>query len=210
MKIPINNIVNYILFQTKKYNFDESHALNHALDVLSFSKRIFDHEVINYPYLKKQQNIIFTSALVHDICDSKYRNEKESIIELKTFLIQNKYSDLDTNTIIDIISKMSYHKIKQNGFPDLGEYQKAFHIVRESDLLAAYDFNRTILYGIYKQNLNYKTSFKKSKQLYEKRMDKHISDNLFTTIYGIERAKILNNEAKEYISNIENLINNNT
>ena len=210
MKIPINNIVNYILFQTKKYNFDESHALNHALDVLSFSKKIFDHEVINYPYLKKQQNIIFTSALVHDICDSKYRNENESIVELKTFLIQNKYSEPDTNIIIDIISKMSYHKIKQDGFPDLGQYQKAFHIVRESDLLAAYDFNRAVLYGIYKQNLNYKTSFKKSKQLYENRMDKHISDNLFTTKYGLERAKILNNEAKEYISNIEHLIDNNT
>ena len=29
---------------------------------------------------------------------------------------------------------MSYSKVKKSGFPDMNEFQTAYHIVRESDL----------------------------------------------------------------------------
>ena len=43
--------------------------------------------------------------------------------------------------IFQIITTMSYSTVKKNGFPSLNEYQLAYHIVREADLLAAYDID---------------------------------------------------------------------
>ena len=37
----------------------------------------------------------------------------------------------------------------KNGFPDMGEYQTAYNIVREADLLCAYDFDRCMIYQMY-------------------------------------------------------------
>ena len=79
MKIPINNIVQFILLQCKQQNIDESHALHHALNVLDFSKKIYNAEVVNYPILAKQDHIIYTSALLHDMCDSKYNENVYSL-----------------------------------------------------------------------------------------------------------------------------------
>jgi hypothetical protein len=46
-----------------------------------------------------------------------------------------------------IISKMSYSKVKSNGFPCIGPFQTAYNIVREADLLSDYDFYRCIIYN---------------------------------------------------------------
>lgn len=204
MRIPINNIINFVLLQSNKYNIDESHSLNHALSVLSFSKNIYNEEVKIKPVLKSQRHIIFTSALIHDTCDSKYIDDHTSISNITTFLNENMYSQCDIDIILKIIQKMSYHKIKKDGFPDINEYNDAFHIVREADLLAAYEFNRAVLYGIHKMSLNYKDSFVRSKELYFNRMDKHIDDGLFLTSYGKKYADFLN---KIEINNINMLTN---
>lgn len=210
MRIPINNIVSFILLQSSKYNIDESHSLNHALSVLNYSKYIFNEEVIKYPFLKNQKHIIYTSALIHDTCDSKYSNEEDSINNIKTFLSNNKYTNSDQDAIIKIITEMSYHKIKKKGFPKLIDYENAFHIVREADLLAAYEFNRAVLYGVYKLNLDYTESFSRSKELYFNRMDKQISDNLFLTIYGKKYANQLNEMEKKNINIIDDFVKNDT
>ena len=52
------------------------------------------------------------------------------------------------DVIGDIIGSMSYSKVKKNGFPELGDYQTEYNIVREADLLAAYDIDRAIIYRI--------------------------------------------------------------
>lgn len=210
MRIPINNIINFVLMQTKKYNIDESHSLNHALSVLNYSKYIYNEEVIKYPFLQNQRHIIYTSALIHDTCDSKYTNDANSINNIKTFLSNNEYTKNDQNAIIKIITEMSYHKIKKNGFPKLTDNENAFHIVREADLLAGYEFNRAVLYGIYKLSVNYTESFSRSKELYFNRMDKQLKDNLFTTEYGKKRAKELNEMEKNNINIIDDFIKNDT
>lgn len=202
----MNSIISFIMTQTAKYNIDESHSLNHALNVLDYSKKIYDDEVILHPKLENQQHIIYTSALIHDTCDSKYMNEKSSIDEITTFLDANSYSHCDIENIINIITSMSYHKIKQNGFPSLADCQEAFHIVREADLLASFDFNRAILYALHRQNLSYIDSFYESKNLYYNRMDKLVDDNLFLTSFGKQEALVLGDKAKKDIENIENII----
>lgn len=206
MRIPFNSIIQFVAHQCTKYNIDESHSLNHAMCVLNYSKQIYDTEVKIAPYLHDQKHLIYTSALLHDTCDSKYTDEIGSINEIKNFLYKNDYSYNDTDVIIDIITKMSYHKIKKNGFPELNEYTRAFHVVREADLLAGYDFNRALLYGMNMMDMDFENSFYKSKDLFYKRMDKHISDNLFTTKFAINHAKDFCEKEKNNILVYENLI----
>ena len=86
--------------------------------------------------------------------------ERSSIEQqIKTVLsnFDEKCNDLNykkekIDVIGDIIGTMSYSKIKKNGFPDLGEYQNEFNVVREADLLAAYDIDRAIIYNMTKSN----------------------------------------------------------
>ena len=66
-------------------------TVNEAI-VLDYSKQIYNAEVVNYPILMKQQHIIYTSALLHDMCDSKYNeNTYKSINTIQDFLFDNKY-----------------------------------------------------------------------------------------------------------------------
>lgn len=206
MRIPFNSIIQFVVHQCTKYNIDESHSLNHAMCVLNYSKQIYDKEVKITPYLYDHKHLIYTSALLHDTCDSKYTDEINSIYEIKDFLCDNNYTDNDTNVIIDIVTKMSYHKIKKTGFPDLKNYTRAFHVVREADLLAGYDFNRALLYGMNMMDMDFEKSFHESKKLFYDRMDKHISDGLFTTQFAIEHANSYCNKEKLNILVYENLI----
>jgi hypothetical protein len=87
---------------------------------------------------------------------------------------------------------MSYSKIKKNGFPELGNYQNEFNIVREADLLAAYDIDRAIIYNMTKSKNNFESAFINSKLLYYDRMAKHHDDQLFTFNYTKSEGYKLN------------------
>lgn len=207
MKIPLSKICTFINNMCFKYNIDESHGLKHAMDVYKFSRNIVLYESSKYPELLLQQPIIYTAALLHDTCDKKYMDENEGIENIKQFLYSTKeYEPSDTDIILKIIKTMSYSKVKKNGYPKLGEYQNAYHIVRESDLLAAYDFDRGLLYTMNSNNLNYKNAFPIAKDLYEVRMAKHIDDGLIVTNYGKIKAKELLEENIKNIKQIENVL----
>lgn len=207
MRIPFNNIINFVLLQCNKMNIDESHSLNHALDVLNVSKQIYNEEVADNPHILSQKHIIYTSALIHDTCDSKYCDEQKAKQDITTFLQENSYTEKDTEAIMNVITSMSYHKIKQYGFPNLGEYQCAFNVVREADLLTGYDLNRALLYGIHVQDHSFTGSFIESKQLYEMRMKLLIDDGHFITKYGIRMAPIKNEMMVKDMKNLEDMIN---
>jgi len=113
----------------------------------------------------------------------------------------------EISTTKKIISTMSYSTVKKNGFPDLGIYQNAYNIVREADLLAAYDFDRTMIYQIKRNNNNLEEAFENSQQLFENRVLKHIDDNLITTDYGITKAVLLQFQATKRIVAWKNLLN---
>lgn len=190
-----------------KYKIDESHGMKHALDVYKHCMKNVMSESIQYPDLLNQQPIIYTAALLHDTCDKKYMDENEGIQEISEFLTNTKsYNNIEKNVIVEIIQTMSYSKVKKNGFPNLGEYQMAYHIVREADLLAAYDFDRGLIYTMHNYDVDYKTAFYMAKELYEKRMAKHVEDKLITTEYGINQASFLLNENMKNIHNIESML----
>ena len=169
--IPIINCAfKYVIRTSKLYNFDESHALKHSMDVYNFANKIYESEKELNPFLENQKEIIYVSAIIHDMCDKKYMSEIDGIKMIKIYL-SNYISLQNINIISDIILTMSYSKVKLNGYPDIGEYQLAYHIVREADLLSSYDINRSIIYSMYKENNNdYDKALQSSIDLFDTRI----------------------------------------
>jgi hypothetical protein len=164
------------------------------MDVLYNAHKIYQSEVPMNPTLLQQENIILTSAALHDMCDKKYMNEYEGIKLIENFL-QDKMNNEEIDVTKKIISTMSYSTVKKNGFPSLGIYQHAYHIVREADLLSAYDFDRCMIYTMHKKQSNFEDSFLDSYNLFQNRVLRHNTDGLLLTDYSIRKSQILENKA---------------
>lgn len=197
----INFAFHYVIQTSKHFNIDESHALRHSMEVYQFAKNIYDSQVELNPYLEPQKEIILCSAILHDMCDKKYMNEKEGIDKMNLFM--KDYIPPDKLNIINkIITTMSYSTVKKNGYPELGEYNIAYHIVREADLLAAYDVERCIIYQMMCKNDDYITSVLSAKYLFEQRIFQYLNDGLFTLEYSKRRAQLLHDQATEKMKDI--------
>jgi hypothetical protein len=191
----INHCFNYVIQTSKIYNIDESHSLKHSMEVYKYSNIILDNEIINNPYLENQKHIIFSAAIGHDMCDKKYMDEKVGIENYKCYL-KNHMNENDLYIMGRIIETMSYSKVKVNGFPnDMSDYSLAYHIVRESDLLASYDLDRCIIYAMHKNNEDYTTAVNNALKLFDNRIFLMRSDNLFITDYSKKESFKLHNQA---------------
>jgi HD superfamily phosphodiesterase len=175
------------------------------MDVLHFAHEIYEYESIKNTHLLNQQKIIYIAAVLHDICDKKYIKEEEGIKEINDFL-SDKIDSNDIKIVNDIITTMSYSKVKLNGYPDLGDYQLAYHIVREADLLAAYDFDRCMIYHLNKSNGNLEDAYLNASLLFENRVFKHLDDKLFVTNYSKRKCCQLEYKAKIKMSNWKRLL----
>ena len=182
MKI-FNDLCRFVLLTSSKYNIDESHDISHSMNVLHFAHNIYEQELYIHPGLEEHKNIVYYASTLHDMCDKKYMDEKVGLNEIENYL-DEKITKEETDAILSIISTMSYSKVKKDGYPDLGIYQKAYHVVREADLLSAYDFDRCIIYDIKVKKNPFETSFYHAEQLFNNRVLKHGEDNLFTTEYA--------------------------
>lgn len=183
----INRGFKYVIDTSNIYKIDESHALKHSMEVYGFARKIYESELIQNPYLEEQKSIIYMAAIGHDMCDKKYMDENKGVERYKFFLSDNMKHD-DIEIIGKIIETMSYSKVKVNGYPNLENFQLAYHIVREADLLSAYDIDRCIIYGMYVEKLDYDKALKRAIELFESRVLTYRSDNLFTTQYSKEEA----------------------
>jgi HD superfamily phosphodiesterase len=182
-----------VIHYTKKYNIDESHALKHSIEVARFAHRIYESEVDKNPQLVAQKNIIIASAILHDMCDRKYvSSELTAICDICEFM-KGALTEDELNIVVSIITTMSYSKVKQKGYPDLGEYQLAFHIVREADLLAAYDIDRCVMYGMLVENLAFTESVARANMLFKERVMKYREDGLFITDWSKAKSLELHN-----------------
>lgn len=207
MRLPLSKICSFINHMCSTYRIDESHGLKHALDVYKYCRILVDHQIISHPQLLEQQNIIYTAALLHDTCDKKYMHEDLGITYIKCFLEDTKcYQTHENDIILQIIQTMSYSKVQAQGYPELGNYQQAYHIVREADLLAAYDFDRCLVFTMHHYKVDYKTAFAIAKELYDKRMAKHVDHGLITSEKGLSLASSLLDENIKQIAYIEALL----
>ena len=206
MTIPYNLIYDFIVKRCIDLKIDESHAVKHSMDVLKYSQKILEDEIKINKKLEENKKIIYTAAMLHDMCDNKYMDEKKGLNDISIFLESIDYLKDDIDIIIKIISTMSYSKVKKYGFPNLDIYQDSYHIVREADLLAGYDIERCIVYGIIGRNMNYLESYNATKELYSKRMAKQLDDNLFKTKFGLKEAKKLDEENRLRLEELQILL----
>ena len=198
----MNHAFHYVVQTSQKYNIDESHALKHSMDVLHFSNQIYQNELMLNPLLNSQKEIIFVSSILHDMCDKKYMNEQFGIQEMCAYM-QNYVEEPKLNVVSEIISTMSYSKVKKYGYPELGMYQNAYHIVREADLLAAYDLDRCIIYQMMHEKYSYTESLQVAIDLFHTRILRYIEDDLFVTDYSKKKAAELHIKALKDIENIK-------
>jgi hypothetical protein len=157
------------------------------MDVLLHANQNYELLLHDFPDLKNQKNVIITSSILHDMCDKKYLNEKDGLSEIEIFL-KNKLNDEELYFTKEIISTMSYSTIKKNGFPNLGHYQLAYHIVREADLLSSYNFDRALIYNLHKskegKHSNLKKAYDNALNVFHNRVFNYNKDNLLLTKYA--------------------------
>jgi hypothetical protein len=189
---------------SQQFSIDESHALRHSMDVFHFANNIYESEIYVNPFLKEQKNVIMCSAILHDMCDKKYIDEKTGINEMNNFM-QNYIDHDDLNVINKIISSMSYSTVKKNGYPNLGNYNLAYHIVREADLLAGYDMERCIIYQMYQHCDSYIDSLDRANNLFQSRILRYIEEELFVTDYSKNMSQILHDNAIKKIDDINKI-----
>ena len=201
----INHGFRYVIDTSNDYKIDESHSLKHSMEVYGFAKRIYENEIKNNLQLEKQREIIYMAAIGHDMCDKKYMDEKEGILRYKNYLTSYMSSD-DLEIMGKIIETMSYSKVKANGYPNLGEYQLAYHIVREADLLAAYDIDRCVMYSIHKEKLEYSEGLNRAIELFDNRVFRMRQDRLFITKHSRNESLKLHKKAKRDVESLKNIL----
>jgi hypothetical protein len=171
---------------SSKYNIDSSHSEKHSMDVLRFADENYQSQLEKCPYLEKQVNVIYTASVLHDMCDKKYMKQEQGIQEIEDFL-KYSFKPEELHYTKQIIETMSYSTVKKNGYPDLGIYQQAYHIVREADLLASYDFDRSIIYHMNKGN-TLTESYNNSLKLFNERMFNYNRDKLLLSEYALQKS----------------------
>ena len=215
----ISKLLHFVIITSQKYGIDDSHSLKHSMDVLHFTHNIYESEVKHNSILANQDRIVYISAIIHDMCDKKYMNEKRGIREIGDFLekemgIEKRREDPEFDVLKDneitaikqIISTMSYSTVKKNGFPFLGPYQNAYHIVREADLLAAYDFDRCLTYHMNMRGSNIHVAFDDALELFENRVLKHNDHGLFLSSYAKTHSEILHIQAVDRMNTWRNIL----
>ncbi len=127
--------IEFVKNQTVGY--DESHDISHAIRVASTALEI--HNSMEKFLLLNSRNIVYLSAMVHDIVDYKYNNEEECQRKGK-FIEQHlhKYlTDEEITIVFAIINNISFSKEKAGKTIDLGKYQVLRDIVSDADKLDA-------------------------------------------------------------------------
>jgi len=196
--IVVNGSFKIVKQLSVEFQIDESHALKHSIEVFNFAKRIYNSELDKNPYLQNQYNIIVAAAILHDMCDHKYISEEQGIDKIRKLAIIFLTSE-EIDIIVQIITSMSYSKVKKYGYPDLGDFQTAYNIVREADLLAAYDIHRCILYSMYKSDKCYTDAVVIANNLFNIRVLNYRKERLFVTDCSKRLSKYLHYKAlKQY------------
>jgi hypothetical protein len=153
------------------------------MDVLHFAHENYLSQLDMFPYLEEQTNVIYSAAILHDMCDKKYMNQDEGVKEIEYFL-KDKLTKEEIYYTKRIMETMSYSTVKRHGYPRrMGQYEMAYHVVREADLLSSYDFDRSMIYHMNKGN-NLVTSYYNALDLFYTRVFNYNTDKLLISDYS--------------------------
>ena len=184
MKDSMHFVKNY----SSMKNIDKSHNEHHSLEVLYWSSDIMMNS--NRRFTNDECIIISESCILHDMMDWKYDGEKKDV---EDYLL-NKHPKEKVEIILKIMDTMSYSKTFINNtvlFPELFDYNDAYHVVREADLLSSYNVARMIEYRLAQEMPDHLLK-KDVLEFYENRVARLIDNCLFINKQSIKRASLLN------------------
>lgn len=203
LKDKLDQIFQFVVKTCAEFSIDESHGLKHSIDVVRYSEQIYQVELVFNPELKSKHQVILFSAALHDMCDHKYLDQKVGLERITKLLGMDLKLDTQTiNLICKIISTMSYSKIKTDGFAQFDDLidQLTYNIVREADLLTAYDFDRSVVYSMANKKNTWSQAVQDTAEYFKIRVLKQISDGLFFTTHGLVLAHRLHSQALSQIN----------
>jgi len=176
----------------------------HSMAVLRYADELYRSQFNMFPYLKDQTNVIYSAAVLHDMCDKKYMTQSEGIKEIDEFL-QDKLNKDELFYTKQIMETMSYSTVKKNGYPELGDYEMAYHVVREADLLCSYDFDRCITFKL-NQGMPLTDAYHDALELFHNRVFNYNTDKLLISDYAMKESHHLNLNALKQINTWHNII----
>jgi len=189
--VSLNQLFAFVLLMSKKYNIDQSHSEGHSMEVLRYAEENYKSQLDIFPYLEDQTNVIFSAAVLHDMCDKKYMKQDDGVKEIEHFLkTKVQMDEEELHYTKRIMETMSYSTVKKQGYPDLGKYQAAYHVVREADLLTSYNFDRSIIYHMNRGN-NLTTSYYNALEIFYERVFNYNVDRLFVSDYAKSKSMSL-------------------
>ena len=193
-------LFSFIEKQCKKYRIDESHGLKHAKGTLMRATQIL---LSMSDVSEDERRMALYAAAIHDTCDSKYTPVNEAAKEIGYFLRSQYWSPQDIDSLINIVTSMSYSKLKKSlssekiEFPNHGKWQRAYHIARHADLLEGYVVARCVLYNIHifpEKSMN--EHWERASELFSERVFTYISEGWIFLPCAIDMAKALEQEAR--------------
>ena len=194
-----SELFRFIEQQCMAQGIDESHGMKHSQNCVDWvNKLVLDESAITEDEL---QMAIYSAAL-HDMCDKKYTNIEIASKRIHEWLLFQNWSLEMADTLISIITNMSYSLLKQrtvNGiphYPNYGKWQRAYHLARHADLLDAYLVGRCYLYTkhIYPTIMDTEC-WKIVEDLFHVRVFRYVEDGWITMPLAIQYANDLEQEA---------------
>lgn len=212
----------------KEFNIDESHGMQHGIDVLNYAKVIVQRYLDDNPNIifienmpnKDAEMIIYVSALVHDWIDKKYMREDLACQRMEAHFSSHEFKYI--KEVLIIITNISYSKRlvrRKQGLPmiDTGYLQLATEIVADADMLDAYKADRCLIYQRRFQHHTvldpiqaeaWPNEVNTDNEYDIRRIAKNIlvnrvllyRDHFMNTIHGKEMSKPLHDELETYIN----------
>jgi len=131
----------------KEHNIDNSHDVTHSRDCVAFVERLMD-----YSFSEDEKEMARYAAALHDCVDKKYVGVVEGSLHIHGFLTSIGWSEMRADALLSIVTTMSYSKLtaavvdRMPVFPDHGEWDRVYHVVRQADLLCSYRVHRCYQY----------------------------------------------------------------
>lgn len=187
-----------------KYDIDKSHGSKHAwgtalraMAILKTLENVSD----------KEERVAIYSAALHDTCDSKYCPIQEATSDIRSFLLGIQWTPDEIEAVLSIITSMSYSKLKKNvkegviEYPDHGEWQRAYDVARNADLLEGYIVARCVLYNqhIYPGKTE-DEHWERAEQLFNERVFTYVSEGWINLPGALAMVPALEQEAMRCLS----------
>jgi hypothetical protein len=192
-------LFNFVEGQCIKYEIDASHGVKHAKGTYSRAKKLLKYYS---DITQEEETVTLYSAALHDMCDSKYCDSKEALNDIYDFLVDIQLNKEEVRAILNIITTMSYSKLKKNVsngipvFPDHGKWQRAYDIARNADLLEGFIVARCIIYNkeLYPEKLE-DEHWERANTIFKERVFTYVSEGWINLPAALEMVPALENEA---------------